>query len=162
VKPEFESYVSSRYASLVTFAYAMTLDRANAEDVTQSALLAAYRRWAAIDDAEPYVRMSIARLVVRGRRRSLREVLVGSPIDSRAHDQLEAAEGREDVLRRLAALPPRQRAVLVLRYLDDQSDADIAAALDISLGTVRSQAARGLEKLRALPEFSSLEGPSHA
>ena len=162
MKPEFESYVSSRYAPLVTFAYAMTLDRAHAEDVTQSALLAAYRRWGAIDDPDPYLRTSIARLVVRARRRSLREVLVGSPVDRPVHDELGPVEGHADLVRRLAILPPRQRAVLVLRYLDDRSDADIAAVLDVSLGTVRSQAARGLEKLRALPEFSSPEGPSNA
>ena len=141
--------MAGRYTVLVTFAYAMTLDRHAAEDLAQSALVAAYPRWRTIDNADAYLKTTITRLVYRRGRSRLREVLLPAPREIAVDDDTRAVDGADGLLQQLTALPPRQRAVLVLRYLDDTADDEIARMLGISVGTVRSQAARGLDKLRS-------------
>ena len=77
-----------------------------------------------------------------------------------AEDQADAVAERDFLLRALAGLPPRQRTVLVLRYYNDLSEAEIAGVLGCSVGTVKSQASRGLARLRevAVPMPSRPEG----
>jgi RNA polymerase sigma-70 factor (sigma-E family) len=157
VGEDFERYVAARYPALVTFAYAMTFDRHDAEDLAQTALLAALPRWASIETPDAYLRMTVARLVYRRSRLRKREVLVHVPPEIVLADATDTVGARQAILTQLGRLPARQRAVLVLRYLDDASDADIAAALGISLGAVRSQASRGLDKLRLLIDAPDLE-----
>jgi len=72
--------------------------------------------------------------------------------DPLARDQSDAVAERDFLMRALAALPPRQRTVLVLRYFNDLSEAEIADALGCSAGTVKSQASRGLARLRDIAE----------
>jgi RNA polymerase sigma factor (sigma-70 family) len=92
----------------------------------------------------------MVRLHISVWRRRRREQVVDAPPDSGYADQAIARiEGDPGLWRELSQLPSRQRAVLVLRYYEQQTDAEIAATLGISRGTVRSQASRGLEKLRA-------------
>ena len=130
-------------------------DRAMAEDVLQVALERAYRHWPRIcrmDDPERYVRRILAnasndrwRLAARWRERPLH------PDDPApvAEDQAAMVAERDYLMRALAALPRRQRTVLVLRYFNDLSELEIADALGCSVGTVKSQASPGLARLRA-------------
>lgn len=148
---EFAEFVAARYLALVKSAYLMTGDRGLAEDLVQSALYRTYVAWprlAAVAVAESYTRTTMVRLAGRwSRRRSSGEVIgIASPshpaIDD--HDVGVAV----DVRRALAQLPWGQRAVLVLRYFDDLSEAQTADLLHCSIGTVKSRASRGLERLR--------------
>jgi RNA polymerase sigma-70 factor (sigma-E family) len=130
----------------------------------QTALLSTVRRWGSIrgrEHPEAYVRTAMYRHQVnRWRLRSRRpETLVPSTPDRAAHhDHATDTIVRHGVFEALRALPARQRAVVVLRYYEDRSEAEVAQLLDISLGTVRSQAFKALAKLRAaLPEPGALQ-----
>jgi RNA polymerase sigma factor (sigma-70 family) len=123
----------------------------HAEDLTQPALIRTYLAWARLRDpanAEAYARRTLIRLALRAReRRWTSEVAAGQTPTAGTAVGAPSLPGPDDLAldmrRALAALPPGQRAVLVLRYLDDQSQADTARLLGISLGTVKSRAARG-------------------
>jgi RNA polymerase sigma-70 factor (sigma-E family) len=129
-------------------------DRAAAEDLLQVALERTYRHWARVcrsGDPERYVQRILAnasndrwRLAARRPERLLRP----GDADPLAADQSDAVAERDFLMRALAALPPRQRTVLVLRYFNDLPEAEIADALGCSVGTVKSQVSRGLARLR--------------
>jgi RNA polymerase sigma-70 factor (sigma-E family) len=147
-----ELFETERAASL-RLAYAMTGDVAVAEDVVAEAFARTYERWVRgkIDNPSAYVRRSVVnearstwrRLAVR-RKHAARERHVEPSTALRA-DRIADA----DVLQRaLSTLAPRQRAVVVLRVVDDLSEQDVAAALGCSVGTVKSSLSRGLERLR--------------
>jgi RNA polymerase sigma-70 factor (sigma-E family) len=135
--------------------------RADAEDLLQTALEKTYRHWARLNaesDPEPYVRRILVNLTIsRARRwRILREVHMPSPPEvAAAASETHAVELRGALIEQLRRLGPRQRAVLVLRYWEDQSEAEIARTLGCSVGTVKSQAARGLARLRELLDAES-------
>ncbi len=151
----FEEFVAGSSARLFTMAKLLTGGhRAEAEDLLQGAFERAYRRWGRIsrrDDPERYVRQILVNASVdrwrRLRRRPEAPLVVTGP-DPGVADPAAAVADRDLVLRGLAALPPRQRAVLVLRYFEDLSEAQTATMLGCSVGTVKSQAARGLARLR--------------
>ncbi|GAA1551031.1 SigE family RNA polymerase sigma factor [Dactylosporangium maewongense] len=152
---EFREFVATRSAALLRTAYLLTGDTHLAQDLLQTALLGTVRRWAAIrrrEHPEAYVRTAMYRHQInRWRLRSRRpETLVPATPDRAAGDD-HAAETvvRHGVFDALRTLPARQRAVVVLRYYEDRSEAEVAQLLDISLGTVRSQASKALAKLRA-------------
>lgn len=146
---------TAHYAALVRTAALLLHRRDVAEEVVQDAFVGLHRHWARMrdpDKALAYLRRSTvngARSV--GRRRSTADrhapLLVASA-PGPVPDLAEAVAEREDVLRAMAALPERQREVLVLRYYADLSEAAIADALGISPGTVKAHAARGLAALR--------------
>ena len=117
----------------------------------------AYRRWSRIEgDPYPYVRRVLVTSAASWRRlRSTQEIVDLPPVDPAAPDEIEAVAERERVAAALDRLPRRMRAVLVLRYAEDLSEADTAAALGISVATVNSQTSRGLARLRTL-----LDSPS--
>jgi RNA polymerase sigma-70 factor (sigma-E family) len=157
----FEEFVHSRSAHLFRLALLLTgQNRAEAEDLLQIALERAYRRRASLSRSqspEPYVRRvlvnaSIDRWRTLGRRaeQPLDTVEAGPPVADRTGQVAD----RDLLLRSLALLPPRQRAVLVLRYWEDRSEAEIAAMLGCSAGTVKSQASRGLARLRGLADVA--------
>ncbi|MGI9009177.1 MAG: SigE family RNA polymerase sigma factor [Streptosporangiaceae bacterium] len=151
---EFAAFVAARYRALVRTGLLMSSDTGHAEDLTQSALIRTYLAWSRLRDpgnAEADARRTLVRLALRARRRgSAGEIASGPRPGTEASGA--AGFGREDpamdVRRALAALSPGQRAVLVLRYLDDQSEAETARLLGISPGTVKSRTARGLASLR--------------
>jgi RNA polymerase sigma-70 factor (sigma-E family) len=166
---EFTEFVTQRTQALLRVAYALTGDQHAAEDLLQSALAKAFTRWSRIrGEAEPYVKRILYHDHVSGwRRRRIRpEALYGAvPEPGAAHAATVAAavDGIADTPLRLLlrdallALPPRQRAVLVLRYLEDLSTEQTAQVLGCRAGTVASQASRALARLRELvPE---LDGP---
>lgn len=151
---EFAAFVAARYRALVRTGLLISGDAGHAEDLTQSALIRTYLAWSRLRDpanAEAYARRTLVRLALRARRRRSAGEIASGPRPGENAD-LAAGVGREDlaidVRSALAALPPGQRAVLVLRYLDDQSEAETARVLGISPGTVKSRASRGLASLR--------------
>ena len=160
---DFDAFVLARGAALVRFAHALSGDRGLGEDLCQTVLVKAHRRWNKINgDPEPYVRAAVVRELVSWRRRRssgesptpLPELAVHSPLD-------EIAE-RDAMWRLLQRLPHRQRAVLVLRYWQQLSDAEIAALLRCSEGTVRSSASRAFAVLRRHPDLAALTLPADA
>ena len=144
---DFEGFVAARRGALLRTAYLLTGDHHDAEDLVQSALVKVVPKWARIKDhPEPYVRRVLAReSVSRWRGRRWREVYTDAVPELPQEDGTDRIALLED-LRRLS---PRQRAVLVLRYFDDLTEADTAAALGISVGTVKSHARDALAHLRS-------------
>ena len=150
---DFHAFVSERWSALLRTAYLLTGDRDRAEDLVQSALVRAYRHWAKIQRAgtsESYVRRIMVNLNTDWwRRLGSHEHRVESAPDSRpVFDTYAGVEVRDELWSALRELPKRMRAVLVLRYFEDLSEADTAAALGCSVGSVKSQCSRGLARLR--------------
>lgn len=145
----FTEYVGARPAALVRTAYLLTGDAHDAEDLVQAALIKAVPKWGRIaDNPEPYVRAILARESVnRWRRRRWREISARD-LPVRSHLDVDVAD-RESLRGALAALAPRQRAVIVLRYYEDMTERQTAEALGISVGTVKSQCRDALARLRA-------------
>jgi RNA polymerase sigma-70 factor (sigma-E family) len=150
---DFAAFVANRSAALLSFAHLLTGDRHDAEDVVQTALAATALGWHRVrnrDNPEGYVRRAIVTTHLnRQRRRPWLErpsADLPDPPDPRAAGN--DLDERDAMWRVLATLPARQRAVLVLRYYEDLSEADIADTLGCSRGTVKSQAAKALERLR--------------
>ena len=148
----FEAFVAARSNDLLRFAVLLTRDRGHAEDLLQTALVKAYRRWnrIAADDPYPYVRRVMVTSAASWRRlRTTQEIVSLPPHDPAAPDANDGFGDRAQMADALATLPPRMRAVLVLRYAEDLSEAATAEALGCSVSTVKSQTARGLARLRA-------------
>lgn len=161
----FREFVEIRYADLVRTAYLLTGSRHSAEDLVQSALMRAMRRWRQVNDPMAYVRrIMVNERVSLWHRFGSREFLAGVTGAWRLHADrgrgADVADGvvvRDEVLTALHSLPPRMRAVLVLRYWEHLSEAQIADTLGCSIGTVKSQTSRGLTRLRAVLPASSAE-----
>ena len=163
---DFTDFVTHRSAALLRTAFLLCGgDRNAAEDMLQDVLERAFPKWRRIKGRpEPYLRAALANTAAnrwRSRSRRVREV----PLHDQAPPALPGPEQQvveEDrVVRALQALPPRMRAVLVLRFFDDMSEADIAKALRCSTGSVKSQTSRGLARLREVLDDSELPGPVH-
>lgn len=150
---EFDEFVASRLSRLVPFGYALTGDLGHAEDIVQTALAKTYAatRRRTLDDPEAYVRRAIVTAnLSRFRRRRVVEDLVDVVPEAGDHvDPTSALERREAVQAMLGGLSPRQRTVLVLRYQEDWSEQEIAAAMGVSAGTVKTLASRAMTRLRA-------------
>ena len=156
---EFDDFVATRSPALVRFAYGLTADLGHAQDLVQSALVSVYvrSRRRRPDSPEAYVRKAVLNAFLSGkRRRAIREQLVERVPDAGSPPELSTYEQQQAVSALVAELTPRQRAVLFLRYYEDWSEEQIAAALGVSAGTVKSLASRGLAALRAsaVPEGS--------
>ena len=153
---EFSAFVRSHSTALLRSAYLLTADRASAEDLVQDTFLRLFPRWSLVVAADvplAYVRRSMMNNFLNSRRRARHEVLLAE-LPERGYDPDLAGplSDRELVRGLLADLPPKQRAVLVLRFYDDLSDAQIAAELGCRQGTVRSIVSRSLGVLRAETE----------
>lgn len=149
---DFEEFVAARGTALLRTALLLCASsRPDAEDVVQSALERAYRHWGRIEgDPEPYVRRILVNLTISRarRRRILHEVQVARPPETEVAEAADGVVLRDALIRELRRLPPRQRAVLVLRYWEDMSEAQTAQLLGCSVGTVKSQASKALARLR--------------
>jgi RNA polymerase sigma-70 factor (sigma-E family) len=169
-RQEFERFVAETSDALVRTAYLVVWDLAEAEDLVQECLLVVARRWPRVRTMEQpraYARRILVNLALDGskRRSRRREELDASPAslelqaDEASARRLDGVDVRSELLQALATLPPRQRAVLVLRYFEDLSEAQVATVLGCSVGTVKSTASRGLTRLQAAmsPEYPSKE-----
>ncbi|QFG68871.1 SigE family RNA polymerase sigma factor [Ornithinimicrobium pratense] len=161
---EFAEFVRARQHPLIRAARLYCGDHHAAEDLVQDALIKLASRWESVREGSPdaYVRRILYRDAVSRWRKWGREipyaVQAGEPdlLNSGVVPaQVDAWVEGSQVRQALAQLPPRQRAVIVLRYFEDQSEADIADTLGCSTGTVKSQASKALQKLRSLmPEVA--------
>lgn len=145
-------YVRGQWPSLVRYATLLCGDPVEAEELVQSALVRVALRWPFVrdkDDPSAYVKRAIVHAnISRWRRVRSRETVTDRVPDVGLTDASGSVEDHDQVRRALASLPPRQRAVLVLRYLDDLSEQETAAALGCSVGTVKSTSHKALAKLR--------------
>jgi RNA polymerase sigma-70 factor (sigma-E family) len=152
---DFRDFMHGRWPSMVRLAYGLTGDQGLAEDLAQTAFARAYAAWPRVrraGDPDAYVRQIVVNENRnRFRKRRVHEQLTGQLPDSASEDRAGAHDDRPALLAALRALGPRQRAVVVLRYWLDLSEAETAAALGCSIGTVKSQAARALVRLRRDP-----------
>ena len=151
-RPEFADYVGGRGQALQRTAYLLTGDWALAEDLLQTALARIYPRWDRIvrDDPDAYVRKVLVNTWSSWWRRKWRgEVPSDALVDTAGMDPYAEADRRRAVAAALAALPPKQRATVVLRFHEDMTEAQVAAVLGVSIGTVKSQTAKALAKLRS-------------
>jgi RNA polymerase sigma-70 factor (sigma-E family) len=150
---DFVGFVAARGASLTRFAYVLSGgDEHLAHDLVQDTLLKAYRRWARVrgaDAPDAYVRRMLVNEFLSWRRRaSTRELTVAVVPDAPAVGPApEDAVPQTDVWFQISRMPPRQRAVLVLRYYEDLPDQEIANLLNYRVGSVRTIARRALEQL---------------
>ena len=154
VEAEFSAFVAERSTPLLRIASLLCAgDVAAGEDLLQDALVEVYRRWSSIREPasrEAYVRRVLVRMASRRwRRRSRGEARSVTLVDAPEPSQVDAALA-VDVRRALRALPVEQRAVIVLRYFEDMTEAQIAAVLQCPPGTVKSRAVLGLKKMAAL------------
>ena len=154
---EFDGFMRGRWPAMVRLAYALSGDAGHAEDLAQAAFARAYASWGRVrraGDPDAYVR----RIVINSHRNRFRkhrvaEELRGDLADivggqQHGPDDQRAFDDQQALLDTLRALGPRQRAVVVLRYWLDLSEAETAEALNCSVGTVKSQASRALATLR--------------
>ncbi|NUR73188.1 MAG: SigE family RNA polymerase sigma factor [Hamadaea sp.] len=156
---DFAEFVTARSARLLRVAYLLTRDWALAEDLLQSSLAKAWTAWRRIEgDPEPYVRRILVNTYTSWwRRRWHHERPTGELPEQAAPDEHRGYDDRDQLARALGRLPRQQRAVLVLRYYEDLSEAQIADVLGISPGTVKSHAAKAIAKLRVDPGLTGLE-----
>ena len=150
----FSAFVAARSRLLLQAAHLLTGDRHRAEDLLQTALTRAYLRWDRIVDEDPegYVRRTMVNAHIDWwRRKPWREQATDVLPEVAEPDRSATVDARSSLLAALATLSRRQRAVVVLRYFEDLSEAEIARTLGCSPGTVKSAASRAMATLRAHP-----------
>lgn len=159
----FDEFVTRRHASLLRTAYLLTGNRGSAENLLQTALFETFRRWNRLrdrNDPTAYVRRAMVNTQTSwGRRRASKELTFAVPPDREQITDGHPAE-RLHMWQTLLGLPPRMRAVLVLRFYEDMTEAETARVLGCSVGTVKSQTARGLARLRVDLENANDEEPT--
>jgi RNA polymerase sigma-70 factor (sigma-E family) len=160
-----EELLAARGAHLMRAAIALAGSRPDGEDLLQAALERLLRNYRRVEsDAEGYLRRTLYNLAADGwRRRGVvrrwQPVVAGS--EGRA-DETDAVDIRDALVRMLAQLPPRQRVVVVLRYWEQLSEAETAAFLGCSPGSVKSAASRGMSRLRELASATAAEAADPA
>lgn len=148
----FDAFVAARSHTLLRTAYLLTRDHALTEDLVQTALAKAWFHWSRIDNPEPYVRRIIVTTYSSWwRRRWNGEIPTEELPESPAPD----GENQLDLWDAIGRLPRRQRTVVVLRFYEDLSESETARLMGSTVGTVKSQTAKALAKLRVDPALSS-------
>jgi RNA polymerase sigma-70 factor (sigma-E family) len=159
-RADFDQFVTDHSAALLRTAYLVVWDAAEAEDLVQDCLLAVARRWPRVrrmDHPHAYARRVLINLALDGAQRRTRRRLelvadgaseIQEVADESSAGRLHAVGVRAELIDALGTLPPRQRAVLVLRYFEDLTEAQVAELLGCSLGTVKSTASRALTRLQ--------------
>jgi RNA polymerase sigma-70 factor (sigma-E family) len=151
---EFSEFATLRWSSLVRTAYLLTGDRGHAEDLVQTALTKCFVAWPRLrsrDAADAYVRKVVLNTFISWRRkRSWHELPSEDPPEEVAADTTEDLAQRSVLLAALADLPPRQRAVVVLRFYEDLGIQQVAKELGCSTGSVKRQTSEALKKLRRI------------
>ena len=161
---QFTAYVRVKGPTLLRTARALTPNPADAEDLLQTALTKTYLAWDRIDDhraVDGYVRRTLVNTrTSQWRKRKVDEFSTDELPEppGTGPDLIEQQAQRDALLRAIARLPPRQRAMVVLRYYEDLSEVQTANRLGVSVGTVKSAVSRALGKLRDDPELVLLHG----
>jgi RNA polymerase sigma-70 factor (sigma-E family) len=160
-RDEFAAFVESSCRGLLRSAWLLAGDWPPAEDLVQSALAATWRRWrevGPVEYPEAYVRRVMITTYMRWNKRRRRgEIAVARLPDHAAREDAYArVEAHEAVRSALAVLPPKQRAVIVLRYFADLTEAQTAAAMNCAIGTVKSQSAKALARLHDVPGLADV------
>ena len=157
--PGFRDYVTARSRSLLRTAYLLTGNRADAEDLVQAALAKTYLAWDRIEDRgalDGYVRRAMVNTHISWwRRRRLDEYPTDEVPDQAVADQTGSSDLADTLRRAVDRLPQRMRAAVMLRYFEDMTEAEVAAALGVSLGTVKSTVSRAVAKLRIDAELQA-------
>lgn len=161
-RADFDAFVGARSSALLRTAYLLTRDHALAEDLLQTALTKAWFAWRRIDgDPEAYVRRILVNTYATWWRRRWNGERATDELPEPASGGRPTAHDRSDTTHdlwtALGRLPRRQRAVVVLRYVEDLSEAETARVLGCSVGNVKSQASRALAKLRIDPALTTEE-----
>ncbi|GAA1867564.1 SigE family RNA polymerase sigma factor [Asanoa iriomotensis] len=157
---EFDAFVRSRTPSLLRSAFLLTGDQHLAEDLVQNALIRTHRSWRSLHhsgNAEAYTRKIMYHLQVAWWRRGkvMESLAADVPEAPRGGDHAHATTVRLTLRAALLRLTNRQRAVLVLRFFEDRSEIEAAELLGVSVGTVKSQTAKALARLRTIaPELN--------
>lgn len=160
-RPEgFEEFVAAASPRLLRTAYLLTRDAGHAEDLLQTVLAKAWRSWRRVKgDPEPYVRRIMVNTHATWWRRRWRgEEPAGELPESIGAPEQHAVDERDWLWQALGRLPSGQRAVLVLRFYEDLTEAQTADLLGCSVGTVKSQASKALAKLRLDETIRTEEG----
>jgi RNA polymerase sigma-70 factor (sigma-E family) len=157
----FRDFVAARSNALLRSGWLLTGDWASAEDLVQTALAAAWPRWSHLirqDAPEVYVRKIMVNTFLRWRQRRWNgEVATGRLPDLQAYgDAFAQIDARHALIAALDRLPARQRAVVVLRYFADQTEAQTAEAMGCSVGAVKSHASKAMARLRDAPGLAEL------
>lgn len=162
---DYEDFVNATWSRMVRYAHALTGSRSDAEDAVQAAYAKAFSSWRKVERAaypEAYVRRIVTNEVASGWRRRWRHTerstdhLPETPTPG--HD--DAVVTADALWQALQRVPPRQRAVLVLRYYEDLSEREIAETLGVSAGTVKSHASKALQAMRtSLGESDAIATP---
>ena len=149
-RAEFDEFVVTRSSRLLRTAYLLTRDWALAEDLLQTALAKSWFAWSRLDDdPEPYVRKILVNTYASWWRRRWRGETPTESLPESSHaDPTGQVDDRHELWQALGRLPRRQQAVVVLRYFEDLSEAQVADTLGISTGTVKSQTSKALARLR--------------
>ena len=151
-REDFREFVVARSPALLRTAYLITGNRPDAEDLLQTSLARTYLAWGRIREREAreaYVRRVMANTSTSiWRRKRVTQVPLDSAPDLARPDGTEARDLHDALWQALAGLPRRARAMVVLRYYEDMSEAEVAAVLQVSVGTVKSTVSRALARLR--------------
>lgn len=161
-RADFDDFVAARSTALLRTAYLLTRDHALAEDLLQTALTKAWFAWHRIaGEPEPYVRKILVNTFATWWRRRWNGEHAHADVPDRASsDDHTGVDERHDLWEAMGRLPRRQRAVVVLRFVEDLSEAETARVLGVTPGTVKSQASKALAKLRIDPSLVSASDPS--
>lgn len=165
---EFEAFAAEHGVRLLRAAEHLTGDVHNAQDLAQNALTKVYVSWGAATRGDTYLyarRVLINCYIDSWRRRRWREHSVADPAEvpsaQRLDDASEWVADRDALARALASLSERERTIVVLRYLEDMSERDVADLVGVSAGTVKSTTSRALQKMRT-PSTPDMKEHSHA
>lgn len=158
----FREFVEGSWHRLLRTGYLLTGDYGAAEDLVQTALMRTYRHWARVrrgDAPEAYVRRVMVNITVSvwHRRRLVEHATAELPDGSGVPDHQHEYAERDALWGSVRRMPPRMRTVFVLRYFEDMSEAEVAQTMGCAVGSVKSQIARGLARLRA--ELDAEGGP---
>lgn len=154
----FADYVHSHGHALLRLSYCLVGEWHRADDVCQLALVRLYRAWPRVcryEALDAYARRIVANEANRWWRRPSRREEVTDYLEVPAPDRIAAVDARDELWRLLNTLPRRQRAVIVLRYVEDLSEQETAQVLGCSLGTVKSSASKAMARLRVAAESLS-------
>lgn len=161
--PTFDEYAVGAWPALYRYAYLLSGNHADAEDLAQQTLLKAYGAWSRVigaDSPTAYLRRTLTNTYLSQRRPKVRraEVLTDDLEAPATQTTMSGPEDRMVLWPHVRSLPPRQRAVVVLRYYEDLSEQQIAEVLGCSTGNVKSTAHRALQSLRAALATDGREG----